>query len=1122
MGDVDYAARIEAARNNSDELSRIADELQKIPGSRLLLMRAINLRRQLRTNRGDAVAATASYTEPPKPATWLSDLGLPAVDGRPLYKYRLSDSAFELLQHELRSKSAALAFDPGHILSAKFVLWAAEWFRRHYDGTGRAWDAVGQPIGLKAAQCGRRLTDTGLRHWRIPELRLNGTHHRLAAIARQGGFPVAALDGPSGGWAARFLERLVGLLLAVPDPTVEVADAIAEKHMDMVPETWRSDEIRVVSAELACEIVRLKRLAEQAGVPSGSLVSMWLDEHYGGWRDDLPVSVGSDAGRVLVDGLIRTDAIKGGAGSVHARRLLTIDAEGRRERVELHLTGSIQDVAGKVIPRTLMAEWNRLRLFPSGDFAHFVVGELAVVDPDDDNKWMARQTAVRNVVDLPAETPVLVELRGGGQRVGKAFILPGGDSVNANVRVYDAPDCQDADVPTEFALIGSGSRGYAPKRVYVDLPNNWACRPDGLASHCNKMEEPGASKRSIWMVEGAAIVTSSRGDLYLVRSGQKTEMRDVLLLTGEAAPGCSISNPAVSLFAGRPALKLTKGQREWNPSLNEVWWRRRGEARWRSDLDAAGPGAVEYAWRDVNTGHIRDRRDAVVLPEGFRIERRRRGEWLELSIHGWPGRIELDAGERVDTALWRFVAKETNRASCQATLIDATGATLQLTVPLPHQACIADWSSGPVAVKQFVSLSSINRFAAVADGRCELFGVLLDREGRTVSQGLASWWVEGELPLSTIRDDLAALLHSLGDTRTTVKLSFNDSSNNFWMVREFESRLELKGTDWIPDRKLRDGDVRIVGRSPLDPATEKDFGRYDRSAGEGPQPLDLPSLEGDWLIYLRSSERVLSAPSLVKGDKLGPEPRSSLARAMAVSDRSERLAELTAVCDDVLATPSAESSRSFVRSVIDLALSLDGLPASTFDILTLLEERPLLAVTMLFQAAPAEVEPLLRLSDGLPFTWASIPKHVWTAAGQSQFDYLQGLVPDAIPLVAQVVGERSKAIAVEFSALAPLLNLSSPHKSLSQAANDFITRSDDRIQLTPSPFRPSHTQALPSWPMGKHFWRALDAPVAAALAAQGRISLNRAQVICIKNIGRRHPQWFREGFVAALSGEKQT
>ncbi|WP_189368040.1 hypothetical protein, partial [Mesorhizobium sp. M7A.F.Ca.ET.027.02.1.1] len=182
----------------------------------------------------------------------------------------------------------------------------------------------------------------------------------------------------------------------------------------------------------------------------------------------------------------------------------------------------------------------------------------------------------------------------------------------------------------------------------------------------------------------------------------------------------------------------------------------------------------------------------------------------------------------------------------------------------------------------------------------------------------------------------------------------------------------------------------------------------------------------------------------------------------------------------------------------------------------------LLAVTMLFQAAPAEVEPLLRLSDGLPFTWASIPKHVWTAAGQSQFDYLQGLVPDAIPLVAQVVGERSKAIAVEFSALAPLLNLSSPHKSLSQAANDFITRSDDRIQLTPSPFRPSHTQALPSWPMGKHFWRALDAPVAAALAAQGRISLNRAQVICIKNIGRRHPQWFREGFVAALSGEKQT
>ena len=76
--------------------------------------------------------------------------------------------------------------------------------------------------------------------------------------------------------------------------------------MGLVPETWRSQEIRIVSAELSAEIVRLRRVADAAGAPEGSLTSIWLDQHHPSWRDELPVGVSSEAGRALIDGLMKT------------------------------------------------------------------------------------------------------------------------------------------------------------------------------------------------------------------------------------------------------------------------------------------------------------------------------------------------------------------------------------------------------------------------------------------------------------------------------------------------------------------------------------------------------------------------------------------------------------------------------------------------------------------------------------------------------------------------------------------------------------------------------------------------------------------------------------------------
>lgn len=1100
----DYAERIEAAGGNVHELDGIIAELQARPEHRLLLMRAILRRRKFVDGKQLGIDR------------WLSELDLPAVDGRALYLYRLSDSGFDSLLSELQGKRTILASPTSGALAGKFVLWASEWFRRHYDGTQRNWSDLGQPIGLNMSQAEwRRLADEGLRYWRIAELRVNGTHHRLAAIARQGGFPVAALEGSGSGWAKGFLERVVSVLLSQETCSADIADTVCEEHLHIVPQTWRSKEIRVVSGELAVQIVRLRRMAEEAGVPPGSLVSLWLDDNCKGWRDGLPVSIDGAAGKALIDGLFLTEAARPIA-SIRARRLLNLSAGGgRRELVELQLSGSIQDAAGgKSVLASLADAWNRLRLYASEELARHVSGELAVADPDAEGRWLCRPTSARIRYDVPADVAISLEMRGGGTRVGRPFVLPGGERLTGDLRIYEAIGENTGGVPTELKLIGTGSRGYAPDCLYVDTPHDWVCAASDLSSQCAKIAGLPADRRVLWLVQGSAIATSPRHDRYLVRSGQKGELRDELVLSGQTPPGFSAADPEQVLIQGEPDFMLRRGPREWS-AIREVWWRRPGESTWRPAPERIGFGPFEFAWLDADTRHIRDRRDAILLPEAFRVARRRNEGLTELSVSGWDGEVRLDAGGQAGPGNWKLGDRDIARSAACAMLSDATGHSCALNIPLPHPPWVATWTGGPLPNRESVSHSEINRFLATADGREELAGVLLDRDDRAVPGAVAYWQFEDELPLSTIADDLAALLHALGDTGAKVKLGFTHGSNDAWFLRPYECRLTRQSQQWIPDRVLHDEHVRVVGRSPRAPAREVDLGPYEPDRGEALAPIRLPALAGDWLVYLRAGERVLSTPCIIRGELPAEEVGTPLTQAMTIADRTERMERLGRLCDEMFAAPAGEC-RAFVQSVIEIALSLDGLPSSTFDILTLLSGKPRLATRILFQASEEQLPQLYRLSDGLPFTWEILSATAWNEAGREEMEHLLRLVPNGAGYVVPVIGQRVRRIASDFPALKPVLGLASSHLALKDAANEFITRADGRIDSDPSPFRPAFAKTLPAWNVSERYWRALDAPVAAAHAAKERLTLTPAQIICVKTVSRRHPRWFCDGFAAAF------
>src|SRR3546814_14267199 len=78
-------------------------------------------------------------------------------------------------------------------LAPAFVLWAADWFRRSYQGGVQRWADIEKVLELHLSQGDRRdLADQGFRAWGVEPLINAPGNQRLATLARQGGFLAAA------------------------------------------------------------------------------------------------------------------------------------------------------------------------------------------------------------------------------------------------------------------------------------------------------------------------------------------------------------------------------------------------------------------------------------------------------------------------------------------------------------------------------------------------------------------------------------------------------------------------------------------------------------------------------------------------------------------------------------------------------------------------------------------------------------------------------------------------------------------------------------------------------------------------------------------------------------------
>ena len=1088
----DFKSEIDAAQNDPVRLRKIADDIHACGGSRILMIRAIQL-------------ARAADSGPHPLGKTCGDLGLPRPTGLPLYRYKLTPGVFQRIDAKLSANLASDLLRPS--LAPAFVMWAADWFRRSYQGGMQRWADIEAVLGLQLPQSEwRALADRGFEAWGVEPLITAHGNQRLSNLARHGGFPAAAIAGGAS-WPRRFLERAVGELLGADIQDIATAVSICERNEYLLPSIWRSPEMHAICGELALKIVELRAFIDKEVPVDGRPYSARLDHAYEDWRDELPMTLdGAAAG--LIDTLLEARKLTG-TGSIRVGRLMRSQDGEWRESLDFHLEGRWDDK-----DRVLSAgEYVRVFLQPSGALADRISGRLAYLEVESGNCWIARAMRSEAAIDFPLDLSVTAEFHARGERLAQSFVLPGGKAVGDGLRIFERRT-GDTELGT-FSLIGQGSGGYRAEPVFVDVPQDWMLRGEDSNTEVEAEDFAFAPGRSLYRCAGQIIAEKPNGDAFLVRTGQSADRKDRLTIVAQEAIG--VQAPGGERLIKHPLhAEVEDGVSRRTATRGEVGWRFAGENTWRDDLINAGPGHCEFAWLDGTTRHVRDRTSALVLPAEFALSQRINAAHAEIVLEGWTGEAVLSDETPIADHRWRVRIDSPRRALIGLRLTPKHGATFDLNVPLRSKEWLTTWDGELLRRDAVLGLADLRDTVARAPGRAMLMGEVAHHAGASLE---ASWKVDIELGLSALRNDIAALMRPLG-IDAQVRLDFHNGSNDNWYVTEFGNSLEWEPSGGLrPKTAIVGEDVRVGGRFLGAPEKEVDFGPFDGLLGGlGGQLIQLPRLRGPWLVYLREGARVLTRPKFIDGDPVHDVPQHRLGRAMAQPLLQAR-EDLVRLAEELAAEPMSSEATQTIRAVMDLALSLNGLPPQTFEIFSKFEIAGPLAPLLLYRCEEQHLSTILELFDGLCSSWSLLPIKAWDTAFQAQGNYLVSRLDDPQWALANIT-ERQNEIAARAPQLAPLICRDFSPLSWEELRNHFTSHTSEGINMDAggfNPFRPAYSELLPRENFVEALMRVFDAPFAAALSATGRASLEKEQVLTVKDVERRHPDYFAKAFGYALS-----
>jgi hypothetical protein len=536
----------------------------------------------------------------------LRDRGLDAPDGRPLYDYRLEEAEFSSLESLLKERLsqyqplASLGMIGSHVAGfpALFVLYAAEWWRQRYDGSGWSWEPILRDLGAdidgwnqaQRSECVTR----GLQDWRLL-LRQTGGLRYLGTIALQGGLPMRLLAEAKGG-----LGRLLRSVLKEAARSVVTINDIqgwVQSLDHYLPRTYRQTEIHVLLAEVVATVLRLK---EEAGLTQSAGAVAQIEKRIPSWRERFPLPIGDADAQGLIEQLIQDAAavrIERQARQFPVERFLEQDQEGF-----WHLRSSL--TLPEIIVGTKLAE-----IFAGENMVLPRLLDFSLVIADRQQTTSLRRLAGHEnyraerrplgALDTEAAEEHVLRLSAADGQVWSISAPKGGELDDGLPWVFDARD----ESPR---LLVQGTGSVATNEALVAIPPDWTpvSSDEGMATLAGCLHSPA---RQLYRVRGAVHFISSQDGTCRIRTGRAEAREESYEWSGQRL-WHEFIRPGMA-FLGKPRLRQTDEDGRSHPVTGEPGWRPLG-TRIAPGSEPVGPVELWYP----ATGDVKHRARMVILP----------------------------------------------------------------------------------------------------------------------------------------------------------------------------------------------------------------------------------------------------------------------------------------------------------------------------------------------------------------------------------------------------------------------------------------------------------------------------------------------------------------------------
>ena len=934
------------------------------------------------------------------PKAWLDDLlktrGLDRPDGRSLHAYRVKDEEFELLCQGLADWTSIESGSHARLSILKdrywfpplFVLFAAEWWRRYYDGSGFSWEPIVLKFGCVpdswTATQRQQCVEEGLKYWKLVVHQKSGMRF-IGEIAFQGGLPLRLLGEARGG-VGQVLSLVAGEASRGQYQEEEILGWIKSIKDTYLPKAYQREEIYRLLARVIIELLKL-RMSLGETVESDAI--RVLDRDSPGWRDRFPLPMDDQAAIQMLEGLVHkvTRSSRGVNGSSRLRvRRILVDGGTQNFRLQ-----SVVDIPASLEVSGLQ------EMFSIVD--HALPQKLVVAMWVGNHEYsisLRRLIGQQKYVPTSKSSLLIVtdaeydhrSVLAGPEEFGSQIVLPGGESLDPELPWSFV----ESDLG-ELELIGVGSVTAKSLEIICALPPGWEFEQKDQ-DLIGELMGDGVLRRVFRVTSSVKVKMGA--EFCSLRLGAHESVASEVIFSGRHFHG--VETRRTPVFVEFPDAYTVDdfGNRE---SAGRLGSRHAGVGSGYEPRPSYGLLDIRCPW----SGPLRRKIRAVVLPRTARVEFREATEtggviafvnWglsrAEVCTPGITGAVRHIDAELIISLTLDPEATPPARVAIRLGWPDSL-ATLEVQVAFPAQGVQAALADGTVLPRgERVGLGQLigMRLTCLVGEPRKAPGAHLELEGL---YGIHRFPLhrEPDSPLIAIspalyRQEIAGLLalDDNVDARVTMRVLLAGQDLGGISVTRFDVEFEYN-----------DGRIRLLsnGKSKQQAAAslsvaalclenpagqEIDLQAVEGEIDEWHLPEEITNLFGPWLVYPKEGSRPFPRPCLV-GRRRSPANDDLLGSTLSIHSQDDRMANLKSYIELL----SEDYNRDGWASVENLWHLVHHLPLPTIDLWRAFAKSAFGLATLAMRYWDGmTIEGLDRFTVELAVCWELVPREAWIHA----------------------------------------------------------------------------------------------------------------------------------------------